>query len=111
MPPAIATHHLTRRFGARVAVDDLELRVPKHGIYGFLRLNGGGEDDDDPDVAWAHPGGWRGGGDLWGAVPARGVGKDRGAGGDAVAVLAPDGAGEPGGDAAADRDTKDSDRA
>jgi ABC-2 type transport system ATP-binding protein len=43
MPPAIATHHLTRRFGARVAVDDLELSVPQGGIYGFLGLNGAGK--------------------------------------------------------------------
>ena len=43
MPPAIATHHLTRRFGARVAVDDLDLNVPEHAIYGFLGLNGAGK--------------------------------------------------------------------
>ena len=45
MPPthAIETDALTRRFGARVAVSDLALRVPEGGIYGFLGLNGAGK--------------------------------------------------------------------
>src|SRR5689334_1051723 len=43
MPPAIATTHLTRRFGERVAVDDVALNVPQGGIYGFLGLNGAGK--------------------------------------------------------------------
>ncbi len=43
MPPAIETTALTRRFGARVAVDDLGLAVPEHAIYGFLGLNGAGK--------------------------------------------------------------------
>jgi ABC-2 type transport system ATP-binding protein len=43
MPYAIETDALTRRFGARTVVADLELRVPEGGIYGFLGLNGAGK--------------------------------------------------------------------
>ncbi len=39
----IETRHLTRRFGARIAVDDLNLRVPEAGVYGFLGPNGAGK--------------------------------------------------------------------
>jgi ABC-2 type transport system ATP-binding protein len=40
---AIETHSLTRRFGAQVAVDGLDLRVPAGGFYGFLGENGAGK--------------------------------------------------------------------
>jgi len=40
---AIETHELTRRFGPLVAVDSLELRVPRGSIYGFLGPNGAGK--------------------------------------------------------------------
>jgi lantibiotic transport system ATP-binding protein len=39
----IETRGLTRRFGARVAVDDLNLRAPAAGVYGFLGPNGAGK--------------------------------------------------------------------
>jgi ABC-2 type transport system ATP-binding protein len=41
--PAIATHGLTKRFGDRTAVDDLDLTVPRGEVYGFLGLNGAGK--------------------------------------------------------------------
>jgi ABC-2 type transport system ATP-binding protein len=40
---AIATHGLTRRFGDRVAVNHLDLRVPRARISGFLGPNGSGK--------------------------------------------------------------------
>ncbi|HEX8283046.1 MAG TPA: ABC transporter ATP-binding protein [Pyrinomonadaceae bacterium] len=39
----IETRGLTRRFGARLAVDDLNLRAPEAGVYGFLGPNGAGK--------------------------------------------------------------------
>lgn len=39
----IETHGLTRRFGDRVAVDELNLSVPAAGVYGFLGPNGAGK--------------------------------------------------------------------
>ena len=39
----IETHGLTRRFGARIAVDKLNLSVPAAGVYGFLGPNGAGK--------------------------------------------------------------------
>ena len=39
----IKTHRLTRRFGSRVAVDELNLSVPAAGVYGFLGPNGAGK--------------------------------------------------------------------
>jgi len=41
--PAIETRGLTRRFGARVAVDRLDLRVPRARVSGFLGPNGSGK--------------------------------------------------------------------
>lgn len=41
--PAIVARGLTRRFGKLVAVDDLDLAIPKAGIYGFLGPNGSGK--------------------------------------------------------------------
>lgn len=43
LPSAIETHALTRRFGAQLAVDGLDLRVPRGSFYGFLGENGAGK--------------------------------------------------------------------
>ncbi len=40
---AIETHALTRRFGAQVAVDGIDLRVERGSFYGFLGENGAGK--------------------------------------------------------------------
>ena len=41
--PAIAARGLTRRFGRTVAVDGLDLEIPRAKIYGFLGPNGCGK--------------------------------------------------------------------
>ncbi|MET3666942.1 ABC transporter ATP-binding protein [Caulobacter sp. 1776] len=43
MPAAIETEGLTRRFGARRAVDDVSMAVPERAVYGFLGRNGAGK--------------------------------------------------------------------
>ncbi len=43
MSIAIETHDLTRRFGDLVAVDHVNMQVPKGSIYGFLGPNGCGK--------------------------------------------------------------------
>ncbi|NUC74511.1 ABC transporter ATP-binding protein [Haloterrigena sp. SYSU A558-1] len=40
---AIETTGLTKRYGATVAVDDLELSIPEGSVYGFLGPNGAGK--------------------------------------------------------------------
>ena len=40
---AIIAHGLTRRFGALVAVDHIELAIPRGQVYGFLGPNGSGK--------------------------------------------------------------------
>ncbi|HTC68303.1 MAG TPA: ATP-binding cassette domain-containing protein, partial [Acidothermaceae bacterium] len=40
---AIATHGLTRRFGQHVAVNAVDLAVPRGAVYGFLGPNGSGK--------------------------------------------------------------------
>src|SRR6516225_7688371 len=40
---AVELSHITKRFGAHVAVDDLSLRVPEGSIYGFIGPNGSGK--------------------------------------------------------------------
>jgi ABC-2 type transport system ATP-binding protein len=40
---AIETSGLTKRFGARVAVEDVELRVPRGSAFGYLGPNGAGK--------------------------------------------------------------------
>jgi ABC-2 type transport system ATP-binding protein len=41
--PAIVTRGLTRRFGERVAVDHLDLEIPRARVSGFLGPNGSGK--------------------------------------------------------------------
>lgn len=41
--PVIATMGLTKRFGAQVAVNSLDLLVPSGAVYGFLGPNGSGK--------------------------------------------------------------------
>ena len=41
--PAIEAHGLTRRFGKLVAVDRVDLTIPRARIYGFLGPNGSGK--------------------------------------------------------------------
>jgi ABC-2 type transport system ATP-binding protein len=43
MPPAIATHELTRRFDALTAVDALSLDVQAGEVFGLLGPNGAGK--------------------------------------------------------------------
>ena len=43
MTPAIALHGVSKRFGDKVAVEDLSLEVPPGCIYGFLGPNGAGK--------------------------------------------------------------------
>lgn len=40
---AILAHGLTKRFGSLVAVDSVDLRVPRASVYGFLGPNGSGK--------------------------------------------------------------------
>ncbi len=43
MSDAIETHLLSRKFGALIAVQDLDLRIPTGAIYGLLGPNGAGK--------------------------------------------------------------------
>lgn len=40
---AIDVKHLTKKFGSRIVVNDIDLQVPKGKIYGFLGPNGSGK--------------------------------------------------------------------
>jgi ABC-2 type transport system ATP-binding protein len=42
-PLAVETHGLVRRFGDVAAVDGLDLRIPRGGVYGILGPNGSGK--------------------------------------------------------------------
>jgi ABC-type multidrug transport system ATPase subunit len=42
-PLAVQTRQLTKRFGDRVAVDGIDLVVPRGSVYGFLGPNGSGK--------------------------------------------------------------------
>ena len=41
--PAVAIDHVTKTYGAHVAVRDLSLQVPTNSIYGFIGPNGSGK--------------------------------------------------------------------
>ncbi len=41
--PAVETAGLTKRFGARAAIDSVDLRVPRGSAFGFLGPNGAGK--------------------------------------------------------------------
>ncbi len=43
MPPILQTLHLTKRYGALTAVDDLSLEVQEGEVFGFLGPNGAGK--------------------------------------------------------------------
>lgn len=43
MPPVVEIHRLTRRFGNKLAVDDLSLTVPRGGVFGLIGGNGAGK--------------------------------------------------------------------
>ncbi len=43
LPVAVRTAGLTRRFGSQVAVDNVDLVVPRGSVYGFLGPNGSGK--------------------------------------------------------------------
>jgi ABC-type multidrug transport system ATPase subunit len=43
MDLAVASHGLTKRFGSQVAVDAVDLAVPRGAVYGFLGPNGSGK--------------------------------------------------------------------
>ena len=41
--PILATHNLTKHFGNRLAVDNMNLEIPEGEIFGFLGPNGSGK--------------------------------------------------------------------
>ena len=43
MSYAVTTENLTKRYGDRIVVDDLSLRIPEGCVYGFLGPNGAGK--------------------------------------------------------------------
>ncbi|WP_435107986.1 ABC transporter ATP-binding protein [Nocardiopsis synnemataformans] len=43
MPPMITTHGLSKKYGDRAVVEDLDLHVPEGCVYGFLGPNGSGK--------------------------------------------------------------------
>jgi len=43
MTGMVETEGLTRRFGARTAVDGVSMTVPDQAVYGFLGRNGAGK--------------------------------------------------------------------
>ena len=47
VPPAIVVRDLRKVYGAKAAVDGLNLIVPQGCFFGFLGPNGGGEDHHD----------------------------------------------------------------
>lgn len=62
---AIETRSLTRRFGDFVAVNDVNLQIPKGELYGFLGLNGAGKTTTIRMLTTLLPPS-SGGGKLWG---------------------------------------------
>jgi ABC-type multidrug transport system, ATPase component len=43
VPPALEVAHLTKRFGGRVAVEDVSFTVAAGEVFGFLGPNGAGK--------------------------------------------------------------------
>jgi ABC-2 type transport system ATP-binding protein len=43
MTPVLEVHHLTRKFGAKVALNDVSLTVPRGGVFGLVGINGSGK--------------------------------------------------------------------
>src|SRR5688572_12153581 len=41
--PALATHRLTKRYGALTALDDLNLELERGDVFGFIGPNGAGK--------------------------------------------------------------------
>ena len=41
--PLLVVDGLTKRYGAKTAVDDVSLSIPRGAIYGFLGPNGSGK--------------------------------------------------------------------
>jgi ABC-2 type transport system ATP-binding protein len=41
--PLVETHALTKRFGARAAIDSIDLRIPPGVAFGLLGPNGAGK--------------------------------------------------------------------
>jgi ABC-2 type transport system ATP-binding protein len=61
-PFVIETSGLTKRFGRRIAVDDVDLRVPRGSAFGYLEPNGLGDNSLQPTASSpdsAEAGGWR----------------------------------------------------
>ena len=56
---AVETHGLTKRFGDNVAVDDVELLVPRGCAFGYLGPNGAGKTTLIWIVFWTAIGAWR----------------------------------------------------
>jgi ABC-type branched-subunit amino acid transport system ATPase component len=48
-PFVIETSGLTKRFGRRIAVDDVDLRVPRGSAVGYLGPNGLGDNSLQPN--------------------------------------------------------------
>ena len=58
MATAVRTEHLTKRYGAVAALNDLNLEIAEGEVVGYHQAERGGEDDDSAVVAragQAHP--------------------------------------------------------
>ena len=53
MENIIQTSHLTKRYGSKIAVNDLNLSIHKGEVFGLLRTERCRKDDNDPDAARA----------------------------------------------------------
>jgi ABC-2 type transport system ATP-binding protein len=42
-PPVVDVRRLTRRFGAKTALDDVSLTIPRGGVFGLIGANGAGK--------------------------------------------------------------------
>ena len=52
---AVETHGLTKRFGENIAVNDVELLVPRGCAFGYLGPERSRQDNADPGAARADP--------------------------------------------------------